>query len=153
MALDLQVVRAPAQFDQRPGDDVDEAPGEFAKCRRIALATQLAGDPGGHFRNATEAADGVVACRDFRPAQVEHIELVLTAGATGLDVHALEQVGIALGVEDDDHFAARSMDVLGDIHLGQARLAHPCGAQHQGMSDPFAERQAGFLFLRFDAVQ
>ncbi|MNH18098.1 hypothetical protein D3C79_777920 [compost metagenome] len=153
MALDLQVVRAATELNQRPRDDVDEAPSKLAKSRRVAFTAQLAGDPGSDFRNAPEAADGVVACGDLRPAQVEDIELVLAASAPRLDVHALEQVGVALGVEDDDHFPARSMDVLGDIHLGQASLAHPCGAQHQGMSNALAERQTGFLLLRFDAVQ
>ncbi|MNG01785.1 hypothetical protein D3C84_847780 [compost metagenome] len=35
---DLFVVRAPAERDQGTGDDVDEAPGEFAEGRGIAFA-------------------------------------------------------------------------------------------------------------------
>ncbi len=49
MTLDLPVVGAPTQLDQRPGDDVDEAPGELAKCRRVAFTAQLASDAGGDF--------------------------------------------------------------------------------------------------------
>ncbi|MNP82135.1 hypothetical protein D3C76_1806810 [compost metagenome] len=53
---------------------------------------------------------------------------MLTAGAARFDVYALEQVGIALGVEDDDYFLARPVDILSDVHLGQARLADSRGA-------------------------
>ncbi|MNM65061.1 hypothetical protein D3C81_764840 [compost metagenome] len=153
MPLDLQVVRAPAELDQRSGDDVDEAPGELAKRCRVAFTAQLAGDARGDFGYAPEAADGVVAGGDLRPAQVEHVELMFAAGASRFHVHPLEQVGIALGVEDDHHLLAGSVDVLGDVHLGQARLADPRGAQHQGVPDALAQRQAGFLFLRLDAMQ
>ena len=153
MALDLQVVGAPAELDQRPGDDIHEAPGELAKRRRVAFAAELAGNPSGDFRDATETADGVVACGNLRPAQMEDVELVLTAGASRFHVHALEQVGIAFGVEDDHHFLARPVDVLGDVDLGQARLADPGSAQDQGMAHALAQRQGGFLFVGLDAVQ
>ncbi|MNJ63798.1 hypothetical protein D3C77_597220 [compost metagenome] len=78
---------------------------------------------------------------------------MLATGALRFHVHALEQIGIALGVEDDHHLLARAVDVLGDVHLGQACLADPRGPQHQGMADALAQRQAGFLFLRLDAMQ
>src|SRR5690606_19220121 len=81
VALDLQVVRAPAEVDQGAGDDVDEAPGELAKRRRVAFSAELPGDARGHLGDAAEAADGVVTAGDVRPAQVKHIQLTLTAGA------------------------------------------------------------------------
>src|SRR5690606_15334607 len=126
VALDLQVVRAATELDQGAGNDVDEAPGEFPKGRRVALGAELAGDARGYLGDATEAADGVVAAGDVRPAQVKDIELALAAGTARLDVHALEQVGVALGIEDDAHLAA--VNVLGDVQLGQAGLADPGGA-------------------------
>ncbi|MNP04551.1 hypothetical protein D3C76_964690 [compost metagenome] len=130
MPLDLQVIWAPAQFDQGPGDDVHKTPGELAKGCRVAFAAQLPGDPGGDFRDAAEAADGVVACGDFRPAQVKDIKIVLAAGAPSFHVHAFEQVGVTLGVEDNHHFLSWPVDVLRDVDLGQARFADPGGAQH-----------------------
>ncbi|MNO91151.1 hypothetical protein D3C76_826910 [compost metagenome] len=38
MALDLQVVRTPAQFDQSPGNDVHKTPSELAKRCGVAFA-------------------------------------------------------------------------------------------------------------------
>ncbi|MNE64503.1 hypothetical protein D3C80_1599200 [compost metagenome] len=84
---------------------------------------------------------------------MEDIKLFLPAGSTRFDVHALEQVGIALGVEDDHYFVVDAVDVLGDVHLSQSRLADTGGAQHQGMSHAFAQRQADFHLVRFDAMQ
>ena len=46
--------------------------------------------------------------------------------------------------EDDDLMLAGGVltpDVLGDEQLGQARLAHPRGAQHQRVPDALAQRQ------------
>ncbi len=96
--LDLQVVRACAEFHQGPGDDVDETPGELAKRGAAAFAAELPGDPAGDLGDAPEAADGVVAGGDIRPAEVKDMEFLLASGATGFDIHALEQVGVALGV-------------------------------------------------------
>src|SRR5690606_30355042 len=151
VALDLQVVRAATELDQGAGNDVDEAPGEFPKGRRVALGAELAGDARGYLGDATEAADGVVAAGDVRPAQVKDIELALAAGTARLDVHALEQVGVALGVEDDAHLAP--VNVLGDVQLGQAGLADPGGAQHQSVADAFVERQRDVGFVGLHAVQ
>ncbi len=155
--LDQHVVRALPQLHQGAGDDVDEAPRELAERRAVALARELARNAGGHFRNAAEAAHGVVAGGNIGPAQVEDVELAFAARALGLDVHPLEQVGIALGVEDDhDLVLARGVlaaDVLGDEQFGQPRLAHPRGAQHQRVADALAQRQADVHLVGLDAVQ
>ena len=45
---------------------------------------------------------GVVAGADFRPAQVEDVELAFAASALGFDVHPFQEIGIPLGVDDDD---------------------------------------------------
>jgi len=50
MALDQQVVRSLSQFDQGTGDDVDEAPGEFAKSGAIAFPRELPRYAGRDFR-------------------------------------------------------------------------------------------------------
>ncbi|MNF98288.1 hypothetical protein D3C84_811430 [compost metagenome] len=46
-----------------------------------------------------------------------------------------------------------AMNVLGDVHLGESRLADTGSAQHQGVSDPFAQRQTDFRFVRFHPMQ
>src|SRR3546814_7635303 len=74
---------------------------------------------------------------------MEYVELAFTPGALGLDVHELQQVRIALGVEDDHHrvlAADLAADVLRDEQLGQPRLAHARGPQHQGVPDALAQR-------------
>ncbi|MNR45710.1 hypothetical protein D3C85_1645900 [compost metagenome] len=84
---------------------------------------------------------------------MKHIELALAPGSARFDVHAFEQVRVALGIEDDDHLVLTAVDILGDIHLGQAGLADPRGAQHQGVPDALAERQARLCFVGLDPVQ
>ncbi|MNO91150.1 hypothetical protein D3C76_826900 [compost metagenome] len=84
---------------------------------------------------------------------MKDVEFVLAAGAPCLHVHALEQVGVALGVEDNHHLLGWPVDVLGDVDLRQARLADPGGAQHQGVPNTLTQRQGGFLLTRLDAVQ
>ncbi|MNT89616.1 hypothetical protein D3C72_2303760 [compost metagenome] len=84
---------------------------------------------------------------------MENIELLVPTGPAGFDVHAFEQVGIALGVEDDHNLGFDAVDVLGDIHLGKACLADTGSAEHQGMSDPFAQRQTDFHLIRLDPMQ
>ena len=156
VALDQQVVRPLPQLDQGARDDVDEAPGEFAERGAVAFARELSGDARGHLGDPPEPADGVVARRDVRPAQMEHVELAFAPGALGLDVHALQQVRIALGVEDDHHLvlaADLAADVLRDEQLGQPRLAHARGAQHQGVADTLAQRQGDVDLVRLDAMQ
>ena len=44
---DPLIVRTPAQGHERPGDDVDEAPGKFAEGGTITLGGELIGDPSG----------------------------------------------------------------------------------------------------------
>ena len=135
MPLDQQVVGPLPQLDECTGDDVDEAPGELAKRRGIALAGELAGNARGHLADATKPAHGVVTGGNIWPAEVKNIELAFASGAFGLDIHALEQVRIALGVEDDDHFVLANCvtppDVLGDEQLGESCFAHPRGAQDE----------------------
>ena len=133
-----------------------ETPSELAEGGAVALARELAGDARGHLGDAAEPAHGVVARRDVRPAQMEDVELALAPGTLGLHVHALEQIGIALGIEDDHHLvlaANLAADVLGDEQLGQTSLAHPRRAQDQRMSDPLAQRQADVHLVRLDAMQ
>ncbi|MCY1185952.1 hypothetical protein D9M73_267770 [compost metagenome] len=67
MPLDLQVVRAPTQLDQGPGDDIDETPGELAKRCGIAFTAELPGDARGHLRDTSEPPYGVVAGGDLWP--------------------------------------------------------------------------------------
>jgi hypothetical protein len=148
---DLVVVRAPAQRHQGTRDDVGEAPGELLERRRVALIRQLVGDARGHLGDARERPDRVVARRDLRMPQVEHVELVLATGALALGVHAPQQVGIALGIEHDDHVAAA--DVLGDQDLGQPRLAHAGGPEDQGMPDPLTQAHPHRRLVGFDTVQ
>ncbi|MND98526.1 hypothetical protein D3C80_908840 [compost metagenome] len=84
---------------------------------------------------------------------MENIELLSPTGPLGFNVHPFEQVGIALRIEDDDHLMFDAMNVLGDVHLGESRLADTGSAQHQGVSDPFAQRQTDFRFVGLDPMQ
>ncbi|MNN86506.1 hypothetical protein D3C81_2039340 [compost metagenome] len=68
MPLNLQVVRTSAQLDQCAGDDVDEAPGELTKGRRVTFTTELSCNARRHFRDTTETSHGVVAGGDLWPA-------------------------------------------------------------------------------------
>ncbi len=104
---DLLVVRPDTQRVQRAGDDVDEPPGELAERRAVALAGELAGDACGDLGDPTEPADGVVACRQVRMTEVEHVELVQAAGTFAFHVHTLQQVSVAFRVEDDHHLVVR----------------------------------------------
>ena len=68
---------------------------------------------GGDFRYTPESPHGVVARGDVRPSQVEDVELAFAAGALSLDVHPLQEIGIALGVNDDHHLVlARGVDAF-----------------------------------------
>ena len=95
----------------------------------------MAGNARGHLADAAKPAHGVVARTDIRPAKMKNIELALAPGAFGLDIHALEQVRIAFGVEDDDDFVLANCvtppDVLSDEQLGESCFAHPRGAQDE----------------------
>lgn len=86
VARDLLIVGPAAERHQSAGDDVGETSGELAEGRRVALAGQLVGDARGDLGDARETADGVVARRDLRVAEVEHVELVLAPGPLGLSV-------------------------------------------------------------------
>ncbi|OSN27751.1 hypothetical protein BV338_05635 [Pseudomonas syringae pv. actinidiae] len=132
--LDLQIVRSTTQSDEGSGDYVHETPGEFTECCRVTFAGELPSDPGGDLRNSAKSPNGVVACRVIRPAQVEHIKFVQSAGAFGFEIHALEQIGIALRIEDDNDLVLAvffSPDVLGDEQLSQACFSYTCGAKNQ----------------------
>ncbi len=153
MALDLQVVRTSAQFDQSAGNDVDEAPGKLAKGRGVAFTAELPGNARCYFRYTTEASHGVVTRGYLRPAQMEDIEFLFSTGPFGFDVHPFEQVGIALRIEDDHYLVFNAVYVLGDVHLGESRFANTGRAQHQCVSDPFAQWQADFRFVGLDAMQ
>ena len=156
VALDQQVIGAPSQLHQGAGDDVDEAPGKFPKGRAVALAGELAGDARGHLRDAPEAPHRIVAGGNIRPTEMEHVELAVTPSTLGFHVHALEQVGIALGVEHDHDLVLGvdlAADILGDAQLGQPGLANPCSAEHQGMTDSLAQWQGNVRLLGLDAVQ
>lgn len=113
---------------------------------------------------------------------MKHVELVEAPGALALDVHALEQVGIALRIENDHDLvvglflyspapapsmgglapsphadsrpaAMRSANVLGDEHFRQASLAYPCGAQDQCVAHALTQRETDILLIWFDPVQ
>ena len=148
---DLVVIRPPAQRHQGAGDDVGEAPGEFPEGGAVALVGQLVGNAGCHLGDAGERAHRVVARADAWIAQMEDIDLLLPAGAPGLGIDPLEQVGVALGVEHDHHIAAA--DVLGDQDLGQPGLADPGGSEHEGVPYALAEIHPHVLLLRLHAVQ
>src|SRR5690606_16136592 len=89
VALDLQIVGASPQLHQGAGDDIDEAPGEFAEGSAVALAGKLAGNACGYLGDSPEAAHGIVASGNVRPAEVEHIELALASSALRFHVHTL----------------------------------------------------------------
>ncbi|KWV89999.1 hypothetical protein PFLmoz3_00347 [Pseudomonas fluorescens] len=84
---------------------------------------------------------------------MEDIKLFLPAGAFGFDVHALEQVGIALRVEDNHYLMFNAMNVLGDVHLSESRLADAGCAQHQRVTDPFAQWQTDLRLIGLDPMQ
>ena len=109
------VGRDSAKRDLRLGHDVREAPGEFLKGSRVTRGGQGVGSAGGHLGDAREVADAVVARGNLRVAQVEQVELVQSAGALGLRIHAQHQVGIALRVDHDGDLAG--VDVLRGQHL------------------------------------
>ena len=137
VAVDLGVVGLAPQGHQGAGQDVHEAPDELLEGRRLAFRGQLPGDPGGDLGDAGEASHRVVACRDLRVAEVEQEEVLLPPCPLGFRIDAAQQVNVALGVEDDHHLAAA--DVLTDEQFRQPRLAHPGGAQHQGVADPLTQ--------------
>src|SRR3546814_6098094 len=72
VTLDQQVVRPLPQLDQGAGDDVDEAPGEFAERGAVAFARELSGDARGHLGDPPEPAHRVVARADVRGRSEEH---------------------------------------------------------------------------------
>ncbi|MNV78796.1 hypothetical protein D3C71_1723120 [compost metagenome] len=84
---------------------------------------------------------------------MEDIKLLLPTGTFGFDVHPLEQVSVALRIENDDDLVFDAMNVLGDVHLGESCLADAGRAEHQGVSDPFAQRQTDFRFIGLDPMQ
>jgi len=46
-----------------------------------------------------------------------------------------------------------AMNVLGDVHFGESRLADTGRAQHQGVSNPFPQRQTDLHFVGLDPMQ
>ena len=84
---------------------------------------------------------------------MEEKELVRASSAQCGGIHIEQQVGIALGVDDDDHVAAH--DVLADDDFGEARLADAGGAFNQGMADAVAQilPDGSFAFVEADRVQ
>ena len=155
--LDQHVVRALPQFHQCARNDVDEAPCELAERCTVALAGELPGNARGDFTDASEAPHRVVACRELGPAEVKDVELALATRSLGFDVHAFQEIRVALGVDDDHDLmltvCIRATDVLGDEQLGQPRLPHARGAQHQRMADALTQWQADVDLVGFDAVQ
>jgi len=131
-----------------------------ANSRNAALLPspdELPRNAGRHFADAPEASHGVVARGNVGPAQVEDIELAFAARTLGLDVHALQEVRIPFGVDDDHDFVLACIvlapDVLGHEQLGKACLAHARCTQDQGMADALAEREADVPLVGFDAMQ
>ncbi|RMP14398.1 hypothetical protein ALQ30_200154 [Pseudomonas syringae pv. persicae] len=156
MLLDLQVVRSAAQCDKGSCDDVHETPGEVTERCRVSFAGELTSDPGGHLRNPAKTPNGIIACRVIRPAQVEHIEFVQASGAFGFQIHAFEQIGIALRVEDDDDLVLAvlfSPDVLSDEQFSQGRFSDTGGTQNNRMAYPLTQRERDVLLVWLDAVQ
>ncbi len=124
MALDQQVVGPLPQLDQRPRDDVDEAP-RTRGTPRCCLHRKAGRRCAWQLPRCVEAAHRVVAGADVRPA-CGNVELAFASGALGLHVHALQQIRIALGIEDDHDLVLsidRAPDVLRDEQLGRAGLA------------------------------
>jgi hypothetical protein len=105
----------------------------------------------GHLGDAREAAHRVVARRDLRVAEVEEEEVLLPPCPLRLPIDTPQQVEVALGVEDDHRLAAA--DILTDEQFRQPGLAHPGGAQHQGVADPLAQVHPDIGFRRFDGVE
>ncbi len=90
------------------------------------------------------------------PAQVEHIKFVQAAGAFGFEIHALEQIGVALRVEDDNDFMLAvffTPNVLSDEQFSQARFSDTGGAQNNRMAYSLAQRERDVLLVWLDAVQ
>jgi hypothetical protein len=150
VAVDVLVGGRAPQGGHGLGHGVDEAPDELGEVGPLALLGQLVGDAGGHLGHPRETAHRVVAGGEFRVAQMEEVELVRPAGTPGLGVHALQQIGIALGVEHDHHIA--TTDVLGDEQLRQSGLAHAGGAQHQHVAHPLAQVHPHRVLVRLHAV-
>ena len=80
-------------------------------------------------------------------------KFVFAPGAHRFRVAAQHQVGIALGIDDDDDIATRY--VLGDDEFGKTCLADPGGADDQGVTDTVAEilEEFFFRFVEPDTVQ
>ena len=148
---DLVVVGAPAEGHERPGDDVDEAPGELPEGRAVARRGELARDPGRDLGDPREVADGVVAGAPLRIAQVEEVELALATGALHFGPDPLDQLGVALGIEDDDDLAP--MEVLGDEELAEPGLADARRAEDERMAYAIRERHGDRTFRKLDAVE
>src|SRR3546814_13130548 len=75
VTLDQHVVRALPQFHQGAGDDVDEAPGEIAEGRAVALAGKLPRDASRHLSDSPKTHPGGVERGHDRPPQIKDVEL------------------------------------------------------------------------------
>jgi hypothetical protein len=82
---------------------------------------------------------------------MKDVELTFAPRAFGLDVHAFEQLSIALRIKHDADLAAAN--VLSDKKFGQSGFAHTRCPQYQGVANPFGQGQGDIDFLRIDAVQ
>ena len=77
---------------------------------------------------------------------MKDVQRIFPARPPGLGDHPLHQVGVALGVEHDDHVAPG--DVLGDQDFRQPGLADTGGAEHQGVADAITQGHVDRAFLR-----
>jgi hypothetical protein len=84
---------------------------------------------------------------------MENIEFLFSTGAFGFDVHAFEQIGIALRIEDNDDLVFDTMNVLGYVHLREPGFSDASRAQHQRVTHPFAQRKADLCFIWLDPMQ
>jgi hypothetical protein len=82
---------------------------------------------------------------------MEEAELALAAGTLHFRPDPHDQLGIALGIEDDDDLAA--MDILGDEQLAEPGLADARRAEDERMAYAIRERHGGRTFRKLDPVQ
>ena len=147
---DQLIVRTLTQCDQGTRYNIDESPGKLTERRTVALPAQLPGDTASDLRDAFKTPNGVIACRDIRPAQMEDEQLIPTAGTVGFSPNTPQQVSIPFRIKHNGDVTAAN--ILGDQQFRQAGLTDTGSAQHQAMPYAFAQCHRDIELIGFNTM-